>query len=118
MILKQAEETYDWWKEKATQAQKDIGKVEAEKFQSDPDFANEMMTFIKQCLADADVNNNGVLNGTELNSFIKKLIKAGTKRGNFEDSRPDTIASQQTLCDQISQQPGVSLEDFMRVISI
>lgn len=47
MILKQAEETYDWWKEKATQAQKDIGKVEAEKFQSDPDFANEMMTVIK-----------------------------------------------------------------------
>ena len=111
-IRAQATDGFNFWKENSTEAERAVGVSDMAKFENDPAFVEQEMTFM-QTSFDAQSPVDGRLDKTKFVAWSKALKAASKARGNFEDER-DSEAEKAYVClNKITPDAdGVSMDDF------
>ena len=108
-----ATDGFNFWKDNSTPEQRAVGAAELDRFATDEEFKNGMTAFMATAFAEADADNDGLLNAAEYAVFLKRVQNDGASRGNFEDDRPETPAAQWALLNQITPgAEGITMSDF------
>ena len=84
--------TYNLWKTESTEEQKAKGLEHLEKMTNDEAYRNERMTMYTGFFAQADANNDGVLDAAEYETVVRLGNEYGVSDGQWVDTRPDKAA--------------------------
>ena len=80
---------------------------------SDSEFAAQQQKFVQSAYEAADKNMNFVIDEEEFNIFAQRLLRDSEARGNYVDSRPETLSWYYRLANRINiHRRGVSLEEW------
>ena len=105
------------WLADSTQAQKDSGDAEMEKFMTDPEFGASEMAKMNADFAIADVNKDGKLDIAEFKTFIAKMKADEVAKGGFWNPI-DTTEEMYALHNRHSKEDGVTLAEFEATMGV
>ena len=115
-IRTEATESFNYWKENSTEAQRAVGMEELRKFTEEPEFIAQEMASM-QADFDAQSPVDGRLDEAKYVAWIKAIQAKGQARGNFEDSREEPMKRTYAILNRITAgSDGVSMDDFNAVM--
>ena len=115
-IRTEATESFNYWKENSTEAQRAVGMEELQKFMTDEAFIAQEMASM-QADFDAQSPVDGRLDEAKYVAWIKAIQAKGEARGNFEDSREEPMKRTYAILNRITAgSDGVSMDDFNAVM--
>ena len=115
-IRTEATESFNYWKENSTEAQRAIGMDELRKFTEEPEFIAQEMASM-QADFDAQSPVDGRLDEAKYVAWIKAIQAKGEARGNFEDGREESMKRTYAILNRITAgSDGVSMDDFNSVM--
>ena len=115
-IRTEATESFNYWKENSTEAQRAVGMEELRKFTEEPEFIAQEMASM-QADFDAQSPVDGRLDEAKYVAWIKAIQAKGEARGNFEDSREEPMKRTYAILNRITAgSDGVSMDDFNSVM--
>ena len=115
-IRTEATESFNYWKENSTEAQRAVGMEELQKFMTDEAFIAQEMASM-QADFDAQSPADGRLDEAKYVAWIKAIQAKGEARGNFEDSREEPMKRTYAILNRITAgSDGVSMDDFNAVM--
>ena len=115
-IRTEATESFNYWKENSTEAQRAVGMEELRKFTEEPEFIAQEMASM-QADFDAQSPVDGRLDEAKYVAWIKAIQAKGEARGNFEDSREEPIKRTYAILNRLTAgSDGVSMDDFNSVM--
>ena len=117
-IRTEATESFNYWKENSTEAQRAVGVEEMRKFTEDEAFIKTEMASM-QADFDAQSPADGRLDEAKYVAWIHAIQTKSAARGNFEDNREEPIKRTFAILNRITpDSPGVSMDDFNMVMGV
>ena len=115
-IRTEATESFNYWKETSTEAQRAVGMEELRKFTEDEAFIAQEMASM-QADFDAQSPVDGRVDEAKYIGWIKAMQAKSAARGNFEDTREEPMKRTYAILNRITAgSDGVSMEDFNAVM--
>ena len=115
----QVREALQYWKQTATEAEKQIDRDFMASMQESPEAMNKMMAEASADFAEADANGDGVLDLAEYTTFHNKQIATWRERGHFVDAREDQIGITFQILDEYNTETqGISEADYLTMMGI